>query len=189
MAGPAFAEITSIISSLAKILAAAENLEELILDFNCKLGHLQLEETYLGTYTWSHLQSLYLRNRRMDEEELTNLLYRHRQTLKRLRLVDYIDLKHGTNAHSSWWRWAKEIHRWMSSSLEQIELKYLGYTGLDSVPKCCCLKSIILQGSSCSNGQCCNYEAWCGYIYSGRPTHGLVGIRLINTNDVFQVGC
>jgi hypothetical protein len=43
-------------SGLAKMLAAAENLEELILDFNYEFGHLKLEEC-LGTRTWSHLSA------------------------------------------------------------------------------------------------------------------------------------
>jgi hypothetical protein len=100
------------------------------------------------------------------EEELTNMLYRHRQTLKSLRL-HRIGFKYGPNTNNSWWRWAKKIHQWMSSSLEQIELKDLGCTRPDGrtpnfIPKWCCLKSIILQGYS--NGDYCDNEDFTHWI-------------------------
>jgi hypothetical protein len=134
--------------NLAKILGAAENLEELKLNFNMvsnyddecfswPLHHI------LGTRTWSRLQSLYLSNKHVDGKELADLVYRHHKTLKSLQLWR-IHLQRGLN----WWTWAESAQPWISSSLERIEFTPSWYEKRfeASLESECCLKNYILLG-------------------------------------------
>jgi F-box-like len=146
--------------SLAKILAAAHNLEELKLKFgnNCRESSLI---DLLGTYTWPHLRSLYLDLNHVDEKELTDFVWRHHKTLKSLHLLQ-IQLENGGN----WWTWAESVQPWISSSLEQIEFVSSWYKRLrkkDRRRYCvkpawrvseCCLRNFMLLGHYKRN--CCH---------------------------------
>jgi F-box-like len=134
--------------NLPKILAAAQDLEELKLDFGDKRQELPLKYV-LGTNTWPRLRSLYLRSNHVDEKDLADLLYRHRETLKSLHLW-WICLKNG-----DWWTWAESLQPWISSSLEQIEFtprwcekreKIITRRGTVWMKSECCLKNYLLLG-------------------------------------------
>jgi hypothetical protein len=103
--------------NLAKMLAAAEELEELSFDFNRRIHHIPLEKC-LGTHTWAHLHSIKLCQKEMHQNELVDLIKRHGRTLKNICL-DSINLKSGT-----WLDAAEEMHRWIS--VECISLYNLG---------------------------------------------------------------
>jgi hypothetical protein len=128
--------------NVARTLAAAKNLEDLRLDFSemtFKHGDFTLKE-YLGPCAWPRLRSLCLRNKNVvNHEELTDLIYRHHQTLKSLNL-DSIRL-----ADANWWTWARQVRPWVSSSpFEKINL----YELQDAEgPKIFghCLESYLLQ--------------------------------------------
>jgi hypothetical protein len=143
--------------SLVKMLIiTAEDLEEIELDFEETNRGLMLPlKAYLSSFTWPHLESLRLHQKNVNEEELTDLIDRHIQTLKPLCLKDICLV----NAH--WWTWAEQIRPWIqSSSLKQIELSDL-QCGLDDkrqIPSRC-LASYLLQGSH--DRDCtCNYRSY-----------------------------
>jgi hypothetical protein len=132
---------------IPKIFAAAENLEELKLNFNMVYNEninwsLPLN-SILGTCTWPRLQSLYLSYKHVDGKELADLVYRHHKTLKSLRLWQ-IHLRKG-----NWWTWAESAQPWISSSLERIEFTPSWYEkrrGASWIESECCLKNYILLG-------------------------------------------
>jgi hypothetical protein len=139
--------------SLARILAAAKDLEQLTVIFNESYLYRPLSEV-LGNHTWPRLQSLCICKKLTGEEELTDLIYRHHRTLKSLRLDRVLFRGPG-----SWWKWAENIRSWASSSLKQIEFEGLMYEGkraLGSVPGCC-LKNYISVGQLNCNS--CNYAS------------------------------
>jgi F-box-like len=128
--------------NVARMLAAAKGLRDLRLDFNeiCSNGCFTLKE-YLGACTWPQLRSLYLFNKEVKEEELTDLIYRHRLTLK------YLGLESVRLIDANWWTWARQVQPWVSSSsFEQIHFFSLRETERDHywIPDCC-LGSYLLQ--------------------------------------------
>jgi hypothetical protein len=148
---PADRVIRHLKKTLARILAAAKKLEELTLNFNeSDISHWDWPLTaVLGTNTWPRLRHLCISEKVMDENELTDFLYRHRQTLRSLRLYRvYFD-------HGNWWTWAEEIR---SLSFDHIEFESLGYSQrmfLDEwVPECCLKHSISMGGPRCNSGDC-----------------------------------
>jgi hypothetical protein len=142
--------------SLVQMLITAENLEEIELDFEeTDRGFMLPLRAYLSSCTWPHLESLRLHQKNVNEEELTDLVDRHMQTLKSLCLKDICLV----DAH--WWTWADQIRtRIESSSLEQIEFGDL-QCGLDDkrqIPSRC-LSSYLLRGSH--DRDCtCNYRSY-----------------------------
>jgi hypothetical protein len=138
----------SLENSLGRILAAAENLEELMLNFDEHRYYRPLSEV-LGTHTWPRLRYLYIGNKVTDEKTLTGLIYRHRRTLECLRL-DNIAMR----THDDWWTWAEWTRR--SSSTLKLLLRNLMYMyredgrlgrgdGSGEV-RVCCLKHYVSKG-------------------------------------------
>ena len=103
--------------NIAKLLAAAEELEVLTFNFNRKVDNIHLDK-FLGSLTWPRLRSIRLFRKEIHQEELVGLLKRHCKTLKVLCL-DSINLKSGT-----WLGTAEEIHGCLS--LGFISLHELG---------------------------------------------------------------
>lgn len=66
---------------LGKLLAAAEELEELTIDFDRKVDDITLEK-FLGSLTWPHLRSIRLFRKEVDEEEFVDFLKRHVKKIK-----------------------------------------------------------------------------------------------------------
>jgi hypothetical protein len=137
--------------SLARILAAAEDLEELAVNFN-ERNCLWPLAGVLGTHTWPRLQFLYISDKATGEQELTDFIHRHRYTLKSLRLYSiYLD-------RGNWWTWAENIRSWgLAFSLEQLEIGYLGYFGkenLGTVPECCLKHYISVGQLQCGSAGC-----------------------------------
>lgn len=93
--------------NIAKLLAAAEELEALTFDFNHTVDNIPLEK-FLGSLTWPRLRSIRLFRKEMHQEELAGLLERHCKTLKVLCL-DSVNLKSGT-----WLDTAEEIRGCLS---------------------------------------------------------------------------
>jgi hypothetical protein len=128
---------------LAKVLAAAHNLEELTLDFCAdRWNEIGLKYT-LGTSTWPRLRSLCLFNNVVDDEGLADLVFRHHKTLKSLQLWRIY-------LHGNWWTWAERVQPWIST-IERIEFAPEWYrrretcTALWMVPQCC-FRNYLLSG-------------------------------------------
>jgi F-box-like len=143
---------------LLKILAAAKNLEVLKLDFDETNRSVMLPlKAYLGSITWPRLQSIHLRRKNFENgEELTDMVYRHLQTLRSLCLKDIWLV----NGH--WWTWAQQIRARISygTPLERIELSGL-QCGLDGDKHSIashCLESYLLRGSH-DRGCTCEYSS------------------------------
>jgi F-box-like len=137
--------------SMARMLAAAKDLEELTIDFN--EGHFHYPLTaVLGSHAWPRLRLLDIHNKAVHEEEFVDLVYRHRQTLKCLRF-SWIYFVHG-----SWWTWADHLRSWgPSSSIEQMEfgcLNYLDRKEFYGVPGCCLVHYIFGGGLKCDSPYC-----------------------------------
>jgi F-box-like len=130
--------------NVARMLAAAKNLRDLRLDFNeVRLEHgcFTLKE-YLGSCTWPQLQSIHLYEKNVKEEELTDLIYRHRSTLK------YLSLKSVNLVDADWWTLARQIQPWVKlcSSFEEIKCYRLRQeTGVHWMCNGC-LGNYLLQG-------------------------------------------
>jgi F-box-like len=143
--------------NVARILAAAKSLRDLRLDFNeigLMDGCFTLKE-YLGSCTWPQLQSLHIGEKHVKEEELTDLIYRHRPTLKYLSL----DTVHLVDA--GWWTWARQVQPWVSSSsFEKIDCFNSQETGVNWM---CdnCLGNYLLQGDDGLCLSCRLYKTLC----------------------------
>jgi hypothetical protein len=123
------------------VVAAATHLEDMSIDFREDVNHSSLTlKGCLGACTWPQLRSLHLCSKyENDIEELTDLVYRHRQTLKSLYL-DSVRL-----ANANWWMWARQVQPWVSSSsLEQIECDNLRYQN----QRVCCLGRYLQRKES-----------------------------------------
>ncbi|KAI6081562.1 hypothetical protein F4821DRAFT_264800 [Hypoxylon rubiginosum] len=104
--------------NIAKIFAAATELEELTFDFtdfflpgtflDLRSDEVYVPlEKYLGTHTWHRLRSIGLFSKELQPADLLALLHRHRKTLKHLSL-EGITLHDG-----SWEKVAEEVRQWL----------------------------------------------------------------------------
>ena len=155
-------------NDLVEILATANNLEELNLNFTVLGDHVRNWSRssplnhILRTCTWPRLQSLYLSYHHVDGKELADFVYRHRKTLKSLHFWQ-IYLQGG------WWTWAESVQPWISSSLERIkftpswyEQRYRGDSRRPWIESEDCLKSYILTGHKrdCCRVSSCKRTQW-----------------------------
>ncbi|KAI1402540.1 hypothetical protein F4819DRAFT_276391 [Hypoxylon fuscum] len=128
--------------NVAKVLAAATELEELTLNFTIRSNNVPLEK-YTGTHTWPCLRSLKLCEKELPQTELVGLLHRHRQTLKTLCLEE-VNLEDGT-----WQSLVEETRQWLR--LESVSFHWLGER-VDpwniKTPFCDELEKYMLHGES-----------------------------------------
>lgn len=125
----------------AKMLTAAEGLEELSFDFTQSLNDIPLK-ICLGTHIWPRLRTLQLSQEGMHQHELVKLLQRHCKTCKVVRLSSIV-LQSGT-----WVDAAEDMRRWLA--LEKVSFRGLFEWRVDEIrrPIPGRLERYILHGES-----------------------------------------
>jgi hypothetical protein len=110
---------------LGQFMSSAVELEELDVDLQChEMSSLHVEESdlpnFIGNYRWSKLRWLKLRGIWTSEDELLDLVYRHRGSLNYLEIGDVV-LKKGT-----WRSFFEKLKALITNSFITVERFQLG---------------------------------------------------------------